>query len=280
MNASTISLGGDLTVNRIGFGAMRVTTDGPDTWGYPTDRTAAIAFLRRMVDCGVNFIDTADSYGPHTSEMLIAEALHPYPMGLVIGTKGGVLHNTREVWDRNGRPQHLRAACEASLKRLRLERIDLYQLHSVDPDVPIAESVGALADLQREGKIRHIGVGNVTLSELARAKRAARIVSVQNHYNIAEREHDIVLDACTREGIAFIACRPLGKGTLPDRSGLLVSLAEKRGATASQLALAWLLHRSPMTLPIPGTTSATHFDENGCAAHIMLSDAEFETLSR
>lgn len=276
MIPSTIRIGGDLTVNRLGFGAMRFT--GAGIWGDPPDRKGAIAFLRRVVERGVSFINTADSYGPGTNEVLIAEALHPYPTGLVIATMGGYVHRNPDTWEADCRPARLRAACEASLKRLRLECIDLYQLHTVDPKVPLAESLGALVDMQREGKVRHVGVSNFSLAQLVAAQRQTRIVSVQNRYKPADREHESVVEACTRAGVAFIPFSPV-RGALPDLSGRLGAIGERHGATAAQVALAWLLRRTPMMLPIPGTASLTHFEENMGAAHIALSDAEFTDLA-
>jgi aryl-alcohol dehydrogenase-like predicted oxidoreductase len=264
--AGTVALG-DLRVNRLGFGAMRLC--GRDVWGPPADRTAAHRVLRRALELGVNFIDTADSYGPHVDETLIAEALHPYPRGLVIATKGGLVRPNRHAWDSDGRPEHLRRALEGSLKRLRVERIDLYQFHAPDPNVPFADSVGALAALQREGKIRHLGVSNVSVRELAAARRIAPIVSVQNEYNLGERSSDDVLAACEKAQIAFIPWYPLGAGrALTNAKAKRV--AKQIGATPAQVALAWLLARSPMMLPIPGTASIAHLEENVAAAGLKL----------
>jgi pyridoxine 4-dehydrogenase len=274
----TITIGGDLTVNRLGFGAMRLT--GKGVWGEPPDRQGAIALLRRVVEHGVNFIDTADSYGPEVSERLIAEALHPYPRGLVIATKGGLVRPGAERWVPDCRPQHLREACEGSLKRLKLDRIDLYQLHTVDPRVPLQDSIGALVDLQRAGKIRHIGVSNENLSQLAQARAVARVVSVQNRYNLEDRAHDDVVGACTREGLAFLPWYPLAAGALAARArGTLDEIARRRKATRGQVALAWLLHRSPVVLPIPGTSSIEHFEENAAAATLALTEEEVAALS-
>ena len=272
--AGTIELG-DLTVHRLGFGAMRVC--GPDIWGPPRDRAAALAVLRRAVELGCNFLDTADSYGPEIDETLIAEALHPYPKGLVIATKGGLVRPNRHAWDPDGRPQHLRRAVEGSLKRLRLERIDLYQFHAPDPRVPFAESVGALAELQRAGKIRHLGVSNVTVRELAAARRIAPIVSVQNEYNVGERGSDDLVVACERAGIAFIPWYPLGAGQAL-KSAKVRRVAKRAGATAAQVALAWLLARSPAILPIPGTASIAHLEENVAAAALKLSREDLAEL--
>jgi aryl-alcohol dehydrogenase-like predicted oxidoreductase len=275
----TVVLGGDLKVRRPGFGALHVT--GPGAWGEPDDRDAAKALLRRVVALGINLIDTADSYGPDVSEGLIAEALFPYPEDLVIATKGGKVRTgpSRDIWPADGRPEHLRAACEGSLKRLRLERIDLYQLHAVDPTVPIEESLGALVELQAEGKIRHIGVSNVSVEELARARRAARIVSVQNRYSLADRSSDDVVDVCEREGLAFFAWQPLGLGALTGAKTELARAAAARDATTAQLALAWLIDRSPLLVPIPGTSSIGHLEENTAAANLRLTDAESSALA-
>jgi aryl-alcohol dehydrogenase-like predicted oxidoreductase len=264
------------SVRRLGFGAMRIT--GPGIWGPPADKGAAIALLRRVAEAGVEFIDTADSYGPEVSEELIAEALHPYPKGLVIATKGGLTRPDPDRWSTDCRPEHLRAACEGSLKRLRLDRIDLYQLHAVDYRVPLEESLGALAELQREGKIRHIGVSNVSEAELTRARKVAEIVSVQNHYNLRDRSSDRLVDLCAAAGIAFIPWYPLAAGRLAGPGSPLARAASRHGATPSQIALAWLLHRSPAMLPIPGTASLAHFEENRAAAEIGLSAEEFRDL--
>ncbi|MCL4798797.1 MAG: aldo/keto reductase [Burkholderiales bacterium] len=274
--AGTVRLG-DLVVNRMGFGAMRVC--GPDVWGPPADRAAAHRVLRRAVALGVNFIDTADSYGPEVDETLIAEALHPYPKGLVIGTKGGLVRPTRRAWDCDGRPEHLRRALEGSLARLKLERIDLYQFHAPDPNVPFAESLGALSELQRAGKIRHLGVSNVSVHELATARRIAPIVSVQNEYNVGDRGSDDVLAACERHGIAFLPWFPLGAGQCLRRASLK-RVAKRRGATPAQVALAWLLARSPVMLPIPGTGSIAHLEENVRAAALRLAPEEMAELQR
>jgi aryl-alcohol dehydrogenase-like predicted oxidoreductase len=272
--AGTIRLG-DLTVCRMGFGAMRVC--GPDIWGPPRDRAHAHAVLRRAFELGCNFFDTADSYGPEVDETLIAEALHPYPPGLVIGTKGGLVRPNRHAWDPDGRPEHLRRAVEGSLKRLRLERIDLYQFHAPDPRVPLAESIGALAALQRAGKIRHLGVSNVSLRELEAARRIAPIVSVQNEYNVADRGAEDVLRACERAGLAFLPWYPLGAGQAL-RSRKVVRVAKRLGATPAQVALAWLLARSPAMLPIPGTASLAHLEENVAAASLKLAPADLAEL--
>jgi pyridoxine 4-dehydrogenase len=275
--AGTVSIG-DLTVNRMGLGAMRLT--GPGVIGEPADPENSLAVLRRAVELGVNFIDTAASYGPQINERQVAEALHPYPEGLVIATKGGLVHERQGEWLRDGRPEKLRSSCEGSLQRLRVERIDLYQLHSVDPSVPIEESVGTLSDLQREGKIRHIGLSNVDARQLAQARQVATIVSVQNRYNLVDRHAEGVLEACEQEGIAFLPWFPLGFGDLTRGGGRLADLAASRGASQAQIALAWLLRRSPVMLPIPGTASLEHVEENVAAAALELTDAEFAELSR
>lgn len=275
--AGTVGLG-DLTVNRMGFGAMRLT--GPGVIGEPADPENSLAVLRRAVELGINFIDTAASYGPEINEHQVAQALHPYPDGLVIATKGGLHHERHGEWIRDGRPETLRMLCEASLQRLRVDRIDLYQLHSVDPAVPIEESVGALVDLQREGKIRHIGLSNVDARQLAQARRVATIVSVQNRYNLVDRYSEGVLDVCERDGIAFLPWFPLGFGNLTRGAGRLADVALSRGATQAQIALAWLLRRSPVMLPIPGTSSLEHLEENVAGAALGLTDAEFGDLSR
>jgi pyridoxine 4-dehydrogenase len=268
---------GDLSVGQLGFGAMRIT--GPGVWGPPADRAAAVRLLRRVVELGVTFIDTADSYGPGVSEELIAEALAPYPDGLVIATKGGLTRPSPGEWRPNGRPTHLRAACEGSLKRLRTDRIDLYQLHSPDRRVPLEDSVGALVDLQREGKIRHIGVSNVDISELAAARGVATIVSVQNRYNLADRSSEPVLSACERDGIAFIPWFPLSAGSdATGVSGPLAEVAARHQATPAQVAIAWLLARTPVMLPIPGTSSLAHLEENQQAARLRLSAADRRAL--
>jgi pyridoxine 4-dehydrogenase len=266
---------GDLTVNRHGFGAMRVA--GADIWGEPKDRGAMRQVLKRAYELGHNFIDTADSYGPDVSELLIAEALHPYPADLVIGTKGGLTRPSRHRWDEDGRPEHLRRAVEASLKKLRVERIDLYQFHAPDPKVPYAESLGALAELQRAGKLRHLGVSNVDARQLEVARRVAPIVSVQNEYNIENRESDDVLAACEKSGIAFIPWYPIGAGRAL-RSAKVKRVAARVKATPAQVALAWLLARSPLMLPIPGTGSLPHLEENAAAAALKLSPEDLAEL--
>jgi aryl-alcohol dehydrogenase-like predicted oxidoreductase len=273
--AGTLTLGGDLTVNRLGFGAMRIT--GTGIWGPPPDRERAKLVLRRALELGVDFIDTADSYGPGTSEELIAEALTPYPPGLVIATKGGLVRPGPGNWQRDGRPEHLRAALEGSLARLRLERIDVYQLHAPDPNVPYAESVGALADLQRAGKIRHVAVSNVSLEQLRAARAIVPIVSVQNRFNLEDRASEDVLVACERDGLAFLPWAPVG-GVSPLAEARLKRIAKARDASPLQIAIAWLLQRSPAMLPIPGTGSPEHLEENVAAAAIHLSAAEYAEL--
>ncbi|MFO7276907.1 MAG: aldo/keto reductase [Pseudomonadota bacterium] len=275
--SGTLLLGGELPVNRMGFGAMRLT--GRGIWGPPRDRRAAIEVLRRAVGLGVNLIDTADSYGPHVNEELIAEALHPYRQGLVIATKAGLTRPGPDEWRRNARPEHLRAACEGSLQRLRLERIDLYQLHAPDPEVPFEDSVGELARLQAEGKIRFIGLSNVGPDELAKAQRLVRVVSVQNRYNLEDRKWESMVDLCERQGIAFLPWYPLAAGPLTEARGRLERVAARLGATPAQVALAWLLHRSPVMLPIPGTSSIAHLEENVAAAALSLSAEDLRELA-
>ncbi len=274
-SGGTISLGGELTVNRLGFGAMRITGDG--IWGPPKDPAAAIAVLRRAIELGVNFIDTADSYGPYVSEELIAEALAPYPNDLVIATKGGWNRPGPNQWTHDASPAHLRKAVEGSLKRLRFDRIDVYQLHVPDPAVPLDASIETLANMQSEGKIRLIGLSNVTKEHIERARKIAPIVSVQNRYSFADREWDYVVDYCESNGIAFIPWFPLGAGTVAGR--LLEKIAKARRAKPIQVALAWLLKRSPVTLPIPGTSSIAHLEENVQAASLLLTDDEYLELT-
>jgi pyridoxine 4-dehydrogenase len=274
--AGALSLGGDLEVRRMGFGAMRLTGEG--IWGPPEDPETAKAVLRRAVELGVDFIDTADSYGPDVSEELIAEALHPYPGGLAIATKGGLTRSGPNQWSPDCRPEHLREACEGSLRRLRLERIDLYQLHTVDPEVPFEESVGALVELRDEGKIAHIGLSNVNVDQLARAREIVPIVSVQNRFSLDDRESEPVLDECEVHGIAFIPWFPLAAGGLA-ADGLIARIGADHQATPFQVALAWLLARSPVMLPIPGTSSTEHLAENVAAAGLKLSQEEFEQLA-
>jgi aryl-alcohol dehydrogenase-like predicted oxidoreductase len=273
--AGTVKLG-DLTVHRVGFGAMRVC--GPQVWGPPKDRKAAHALFRRAIELGVNFFDTADSYGPHVDEELIAEALHPYPKDLVIGTKGGLLRPRASAWDPDGRPEHLKRALDGSLRRLKLERIDLYQLHAPDPKVPFAESVGALAEAQRAGKIRHIGLSNVSTAQLAEARRIVNVVSVQNEYNLKDRSSEDVLKACERLGIAFLPWYPLGAGDVLT-SRKLKKVAARLKASPAQVAIAWLLARSPAMLPIPGTASIAHLGENVAAAALKLGTEDLAALN-
>jgi pyridoxine 4-dehydrogenase len=272
----TFKLSGDLTVNRLGFGAMRIT--GKGIWGWPADRGNALKVLRRAVELGVNFIDTADSYGPETSELLIAEALHPYPKGLVIATKGGLIRPGPGRWVPDGRPEHLKQAVEGSLKRLRLDRIDLYQLHAVDSRVPIEQSLGALKEIQDGGKIRHVGLSNVTTQEIERARKILPIVSVQNEYNILERESEKVLVYCENESLGFIPWFPIGGGDGLKPENPLETAARDHGVNVFQVALAWLLQRSPVMLPIPGTSSIAHLEQNAAAAKIKLTPAEWRSI--
>ena len=265
---------GELEVNRLGFGAMRITGDG--IWGPPGDRDEALRVLRRAVELDVQLIDTADSYGPDVSEELIAEALHPYPEGVVIATKGGLTRPGPNDWRRNARPDHLREACEGSLQRLRVDQIDLYQLHAPDDDVPYEESVGALVDLKDEGKIARIGLSNVNGDQLATARGLTDVVSVQNRFNVSDRTNEDVLETCTDEGIAFLPYFPLAAGTPAD---LASEIAEDRGVNAHQVAIAWLLARSPVIAPIPGTSSVDHLEENVGAAELELSDEELGRLA-
>jgi aryl-alcohol dehydrogenase-like predicted oxidoreductase len=274
--AGNVSLGGEISVHRLGFGAMRLTGEG--IWGPPKDRNKALAVLRRAVELDVNFIDTADSYGPDVSEELIAEALYPYPAGLVIATKGGWNRPAPNQWTHDATPEHLRKAVEGSLKRLRLDRIDVYQLHMPDPVVPFEASVETLAQLRNEGKIRLIALSNVTQEHVERARKIVPIVSVQNRYSFADREWDYVVDYCERNGIAFIPWFPLGAGKVAGE--VLNRIAQARDASPTQIALAWLLHRSPIMLPIPGTSSVEHLEQNVAAASLRLSEEEYEKLSR
>jgi aryl-alcohol dehydrogenase-like predicted oxidoreductase len=275
-----ITIGGDMPVARLGFGAMRLT--GPSIWGEPRDPAEARRVLGRVVELGLNFIDTAEAYGPEINERLIAETLHPYPAGLVIATKGGLSRPGPDRWDRDARPERLRASCEGSLRRLRLERIDLYQLHAPDPRVPFEDSVAALADLRAEGKIRHIGLSNVSTDQLHLALGRVAIVSVQNRYNIFDRSSDDVLVECERAGIAFLPWRPIADASHPTedaRREALDQIARRRRATPIQIAIAWLLARSPMMIPIPGTSSVVHLEENVAAARIELSPEELGDLT-
>src|SRR4030088_1226244 len=273
--SGTVSLGGELRVNRLGYGAMRITGDG--VWGPPKDPAAAVAVLRRAVELGVNFIDTADSYGPYVSEELIAEALSPYPKDLVIATKGGWNRPGPNQWTHDASPEHLRKAVEGSLKRLRLDRIDVYQLHAPDPAIPFDVSVETLAELREQGKIRLIGLSNVTQEHIERAQKITPIASVQNRYSFADREWDYVVDYCERNGIAFIPWFPLGAGTVAGR--VLERVAKAYNKTPKQVALAWLLKRSPIMLPIPGTSSIEHLEENVEAASLRLKDEDYMQLT-
>ena len=274
---ATFAIGGDLSVRRLGYGAMALT--GLGGWGQPPDPEGARQLLRQAVGLGVQLIDTADSYGPEVSEELIAEALHPYPGDLVIATKGGSVRTAPWELHADGRPEHLRAACEGSLRRLRLDRIDLYQLHGIDGAVSLDESVGALAELRESGKIRHIGLSNVSVEQIEAARRIVPIVSVQNQYSLAARRHeDAVIDYCEREGIAYLPWQPLAKGSLARMQSTLRTVAEHRGATAAQVALAWLLARSPVVVPIPGTLSPAHLDENIAALSLELTPVDLAGL--
>jgi len=274
--AGKFTLGGDLTVHRMGFGAMRLT--GKGVWGPPADREEARRVLRRVVELGVDFIDTADSYGPDVSEEIIAEALHPYPEGLVIATKGGLERPGPGKWTPNGRPEHLRQTCEGSLRRLKLDRIDLYQLHRIDPEVPFEDQMGVLQELHAEGKIRHVGLSEVGVDEIRRAREHLPVVSVQNQYNLTQRQWDDVVDYCGEEGIAFIPWFPLNTGKLSSEKAL-AEVAGRHDASPAQVALAWLLHRSPTMLPIPGTSQVAHLEENVAAAGLELDDDEVRALA-
>ena len=275
--SGTFTLGGDLTVNRLGFGAMRIT--GPGIWGDPKDPAEAKRVLKRAVELGVNFIDTADSYGPEVSEALIGETLAPYANGLVIATKGGLTRQGPDQWLPVGRPEYLRQCVEMSLRRLKTDTIDLYQLHRIDPKVPAEETLGALKDLQAQGKIRHIGLSEVSVEELEHAQTIVDVVSVQNLYNLTDRKAEALLDHCTEKGIGFIPWFPVAAGDLAKPGGVLDEAAKKHDATVAQLALAWLLKRSPVVLPIPGTSSVKHLEENVAAASLQLTDKEFQALS-
>lgn len=275
--AGTFRIADDLTVHRLGYGAMRLT--GKGIWGPPGDRDEAKRVLRRAVALGIDFIDTADAYGPYVNEELIAEALHPYPEGLVIATKAGLERPGPGKWEENGRPEHLREACDGSLKRLKVERIDLYQLHRIDPDVPAEDQFGTLVELRDEGKIRHIGLSEVGVDEVRRAGEHFRVATVQNQYNLSHRDWDAVVDHCAAEGIGFIPWFPLANAELAGGEQEVVQrVADKHGATPAQVALAWLLHRSPTVLPIPGTSSVGHLEENTAAAGLELDDEDLERL--
>ncbi|MDT5140461.1 MAG: pyridoxine 4-dehydrogenase [Mycobacterium sp.] len=275
-DSGTFTLGGDLTINRLGYGAMRLT--GKGVWGPPADRDECVRVLRRAVELGVNFIDTADSYGPYICEEIIHEALHPYE-GLVIATKAGLLRTGPDVWIPLGHPSYLRQECEMSLRRLGVDTIDLYQLHRIDENFPLADQLGELVKLQGEGKIRHIGLSEINVDQLEAARKIAPIVSVQNMYNLTTRTAEPLLDAATAQGIGFIPWFPLASGPLAAPDGPLRKIADAHDATPSQLALAWLLKRSPVVLPIPGTSKVAHLEENVAAAGISLTDEEFEALS-
>jgi pyridoxine 4-dehydrogenase len=277
VQSGSFDIGGDLPVVRLGYGSMRLT--GPGIWGEPRDHDEAISVLRRAVELGVTFIDTADSYGPYIAEGLIREALHPYPDELVIATKAGLVRTGPDEWHPVGRPEYLRQEAEMSLRRLGLERIDLFQLHRVDPKVPLEDQVGVFVELQREGKVRHIGLSNVSVEQIRTAQAIAPIVTVQNRYNLADRTSEDVLDYCASEDIGFIPWFPVATGQLARPGGPLDAIAKETGATPSQLALAWLLRRAPVMLPIPGTSSVAHLEENVGAAGVQLSDEQFAALS-
>jgi pyridoxine 4-dehydrogenase len=284
--SGTFKVGGDIEIYRLGYGAMRITGDG--IWGPPKDKQEALAVLRRVLELGINFIDTADSYGPEVSELLIAEALYPYPKGLLIATKGGLLRTGPGQWPQDGSPKHLREALEGSLRRLRLDRIDLYQFHRPDPKVPFEDSVGEIAKMKQEGKIRHVGLSNVTPQELERAQKIVPIVTVQNRYNISDHtserldaeQSDKFIDICAQQGIGFIPWGPLAAGNLARPGGVLEQVAKQHNATPGQITIAWLLHRSPTMLPIPGTSSVKHLEENVLGATIKLSQQDFEAISK
>jgi pyridoxine 4-dehydrogenase len=278
MPASRDIMFGDITVRRLGFGAMRLS--GPLNWGPPADWDAAVKVARRAVDLGVNFIDTADAYGPGLNEELLADALYPYPEGLLIATKAGQSRPSPDDWVPLGRPEYLRQQCELSLRRLHLDRIDLYQLHRVDPLVPVADQIGALRQLQDEGKIAHIGLSEVTVEQLTQIRGMVEVVSVQNLYNLTSREHQPVLEYCEREAIPFITWLPIGRGQLTRPDSPAAAVAKELDATPAQVALAWLLHVSPVIAPIPGTSSQAHLEENLGAADLTLSDEQFAALSR
>jgi len=276
--SGTFHLGGDLPVYRMGFGAMRITGEG--VWGLPKDPSAARKLLKRVVELGINFIDTADSYGPETSENLLTEALHPYPKGLVIATKGGLTRSGPHSWAPVGRAEYLQQCVELSLRRLRIDCIDLYQLHRIDPKVPVEESLGALKDLQKAGKIRHIGLSEVSVAEIERARKTVEIVSVQNIYNLSNRGHDDVVDYCEKHRLGFIPWFPVAGGEMLKPGGPLDTVAKRHHATVSQIALVWLLHRSPVVLPIPGTSSIAHLEENTAAASLQLEKKEWAEIEK
>ncbi|MEU2943638.1 aldo/keto reductase [Nocardiopsis alba] len=276
--SGTFAIGGDLPVHRLGFGAMRLT--GPGAWGEPHDREEAIAVLRRAVELGVTLIDTADSYGPEVNERLIREALHPYPEDLLVTTKVGMVHSGPGLWEAEGTPSHLKRQVEASLRNLGLERIDLLQLHWIDPEVPLSEQLGALVELREEGKIHHIGLTGVTREQLRTARKTTPIASVQNEYSPSQRRSEDVLERCEQDGIAFLPWAPISRGELAHPDSPLAPLAAEHGVTPAQLALAWLLHRSPVMLPIPGTSRVEHLEENMAAASVRLSEEEAERVRR
>jgi pyridoxine 4-dehydrogenase len=276
--AGDFVIGGDLRVHRLGFGSMRIT--GKGIWGEPKDRAEAIRVLRKAVELGINFIDTADSYGPSVSEEIIAEALYPYPNGLVIATKAGLERPGPDQWVPNGKPAHLRKACEGSLRRLRVERIDLFQLHRIDDKVPAEDQLGTLKDLQAEGKIKHIGLSEVSVAQIENARKHVPIVTVQNRYSVLDRGAEDVLEYCGKEKIGFIPWFPLGAGQLSAAGSKLAKIAEQARMTPSQLALAWLLRRSPVILPIPGTSQVAHLEENVATAAVKIDDGTFQELNR
>jgi pyridoxine 4-dehydrogenase len=276
--SGTFTIGGDIKVNRLGFGAMRIT--GKGVWGAPKDPKEARAVLKRALDLGINFIDTADSYGPEISEQLIAEALHPYPKGLVIATKGGLTRSGPDQWEPVGRAPYLMQCVEMSLRRLKLDCIDLYQLHRFDEKTPMEESLGALKKMQKQGKIRHIGLSEVGVAEIKKARKHVTVVSVQNLYNLGDRKHEDVVDYCEKEKLGFVPWFPMAAGDLAKPGGVLDKAAKKHGASVSQLALAWLLHRSPVQLPIPGTSSVKHLEGNTAAASLKLSDEEWKEIEK
>ncbi|MGI8648056.1 MAG: oxidoreductase [Acidimicrobiales bacterium] len=274
----TFFIGGDLEVRRLGFGAMRLTGEG--IWGQPRDRRAAVSTARRTVELGINFIDTADSYGPGVSEEILAEALYPYPEGLVIATKAGLARTGPDQWEPLGRPEYLRQQAELSLRRLRLDRIDLFQLHRIDPQVRLEDQLGALRELQQEGKVRHIGLSEVSVKELKEARSIAEIVSVQNLFNLTNKQSEDVLEYCEAENLAFIPWFPIASGQHAGPDSPIADIAQEVGATPSQVSLAWLLRRSPVILPIPGTSSVAHLEENTAASRVSLSDEQFQRLSQ
>jgi aryl-alcohol dehydrogenase-like predicted oxidoreductase len=274
--AGTFAIGGDLLINRLGYGAMRLT--GPGIWGPPRDRDEARRVLQRAVELGVNFIDTADAYGPEVSEEIIAEALYPYPEGLVIATKGGFARSGPNKWEMVGRPEYLRQCVEMSLRRLKLDRIELYQLHRIDPKVPVEESLGALKEMQKAGKIRHIGLSEVSPAEIEQAEKTVKIVSVQNQYNLSDRQHEKALQYCEKNNLAFIPWFPVAAGKLAKPGGPLDQVAKKHNATVAQISLAWLLHHSAVMIPIPGTSSVEHLEENMAAAKLQLSAEEWKAI--